>query len=456
MTAVRLLLAPLAGLVAVLVSAALPAAAAPRHAAAKGGSPVLMISIDGLRPLDVIEANERGFTAPNLQKLMHEGVYSTGVRNSLPTVTYPNHTTLITGVWPAKHGVANNATFDPTGENMGGWYWYASDIKVQTLWDAVHGAGGKVASLSWPVSVGAPSIDYDIPEYWRARNAEDIKLLKALITPGLLAPLEQKTGLTYAAAFGEDPKSDDVRAAFAAAIIETKHPKFFTLHLVSLDETEHLFGPGTPQAQQTLASIDAAVGRLIAAARKAEPNLVVVVVSDHGFAKVEHSVNLVGQFAEAGLLVQDPVTHKVKTWDAAPWGGASAAVVLRDPKDAVVKAKTKALLDKLAADPEFGIERVIDADEIARMGGTPEASYWIDFKIGYSMGGNATHVSPSAQHGTHGWFPTHPEMRASFFMAGPGVPASGAIGEIDQRDIAPTVAKALHVPLPSADGKPLF
>ena len=208
----RLLITPFAALLAVLLSTALPAAGAPHHHES-AGSPVLMISIDGLRPLDVIEANQRGFTVPNLQKLMTEGVYSTGVRNSLPTVTYPNHTTMITGVWPAKHGIANNATFDPTGDNMGGWYSYSSDIKVPTLWDAVHGAGGKVASLSWPVSVGSPSIDYDIPEYWRARNAEDIKLLKALITPGLLAPLERKTGLTYAPGVSaDDPKNPMTRA----------------------------------------------------------------------------------------------------------------------------------------------------------------------------------------------------------------------------------------------------
>src|ERR1700743_2931949 len=111
-----------------------------------------MISIDGLRPLDVIEADKRGLPAPTPRKLMAEGSYSTGVRNALPTVTYPNHTTLITGVWPAKHGIYNNVTFDPLQKNMGGWYWYSQDIKGPTLWDSVHKAGGKVASLSWPVS----------------------------------------------------------------------------------------------------------------------------------------------------------------------------------------------------------------------------------------------------------------------------------------------------------------
>ena len=419
-------------------------------------APVLMISIDGLRPADVIEADARGFTAPNLRKMMAAGTYSTGVRNSLPTVTYPNHTTLITGVWPAKHGIANNTVFDPEQKNLGGWYWYAEDIKVPTLWDAVHNAGGKVASLSWPVSVGARSIDYNVPEYWRARIPEDLKVIRALATPGLIAELEKMSGVKNDAAFGEEPESDEVRAELTAAMIALKKPKFTTLHLVSLDGTEHTYGPGTPQAKATLAVIDGAVGKLVAAARKAEPDLVVVIVSDHGFARVEHNVNLIGYFAEAGLITLDPKTRKVTGWEAVPWGGASAAVVLKNPNDDAMKGKVKALLDRLAADPENGINRVIGADEIARMGGTKQASFWIDFKLGYAMGGSQTHISPAGQKGTHGWFPDHPEMRASFFISGSGIPKRGAIGEIDQRDIAPTVAKIMKVSLPSADGKPLF
>ncbi|HKB95519.1 MAG TPA: alkaline phosphatase family protein, partial [Rhizomicrobium sp.] len=66
-------------------------------------APVLMISIDGLRPADVLEADKHGIKVPTLSGLTAQGAFATGVRNALPTVTYPNHTTLITGVWPAKH-----------------------------------------------------------------------------------------------------------------------------------------------------------------------------------------------------------------------------------------------------------------------------------------------------------------------------------------------------------------
>lgn len=437
--------------------AAFAALLAPIAAVAQppAGHPVLLISIDGMRPLDVIEAGKRGVRVPNLTRIMRSGAYAT-VRNSLPTVTYPNHTTILTGVWPAKHGIANNETFDPTGKNEAGWYWYASDIRVPTLWDAVHRAGGRTASVSWPVSVGTSSIDYDIPEYWRARNAEDLKLLTALSTPGLVAELD-RAGAPLAPSFGEDAAADEARAKLVEGIYAAHHPRFVTLHLPALDESEHEHGPGSPEAVRTLEAADASVGELIAQARAAEPDLVVVVVSDHGFAPVHQSVNLTRAFAEAGLLTLDPQTGKVLTWKAAPWGGASAAIVLAQPDDAATAARVKALLDRLAADPANGIGQVVGRDRIAAMGGTGQATFWVDFKLGYDNGGKplGPMLQPSDIQGTHGWFPTHPEMRASFFAAGPGVPAR-ALGDIDQRDIAPTLAKLMGVALPSADGKPLF
>jgi predicted AlkP superfamily pyrophosphatase or phosphodiesterase len=422
-------------------------------------APVLMVSIDGLRPADVLQADRRGLNVPVLRKLMSDGVYASGVRNALPTVTYPNHTTLITGVWPARHGIANNPTFDPLQRNMGGWYWYASDIKVQTLWDAVHQAGGKVASLSWPVSVGARSIDYNLPEYWRATDMhdEDLKLVRALSTPGIVPLLEKQTGLSFAQADGKSVEVDVGRARFAGALIAAKHPQFTTVHLRGLDHTEHSYGPGSAEANSALETLDAAVGRLIVQARKAEPDLVVAIVSDHGFAPVQYSVNLIAPFVQAGLISLG-AGNKVTTWQAEPWGGASAAIMLAHPEDVALKTKVSAFLSELAAKPELGIVHVADAGEIAQLGGTPMASFWVDFKPGYTMGADpaAAPVGPASVKGTHGYFPTHPEMRATFILSGPSISRRGSLGEVDMRDIAPTLAEILHVSLPGADGKSLL
>ncbi len=145
--------------------------------------PVLLISIDGLQPADVIEADKRGIDIPNLKRFVNEGSYASGVRGVLPTVTYPSHATLLTGVSPAKHAIIGNTSFDPMQINQGGWYWYASDYKVQTLWDAVAKAGITTANVHWPVSVKASSIKWNIPQVWRTGHADDAKLMKALATP---------------------------------------------------------------------------------------------------------------------------------------------------------------------------------------------------------------------------------------------------------------------------------
>ena len=90
---------------------------------------------------------------------MRDGSHASGVRGVLPTVTYPTHTTMLTGVAPAKHGIYSNQTFDPTQTNLGGWYWYSEDVQAPTLWQAASKAGYVVGSVAWPVSVSAPGSD---------------------------------------------------------------------------------------------------------------------------------------------------------------------------------------------------------------------------------------------------------------------------------------------------------
>jgi hypothetical protein len=428
-------------------------------AAVGHAAPVLMISIDGLRPADVLDAPQRGLKVPTLRALAAHGAYATDVVNVIPTVTYPNHTTLITGVRPAVHGISNNVAFDPLFKNADGWEWYSEDIKVPTLWDAVHAKGGVVASLGWPVSVGSKSIDDNVPEYWRARTADDLKLLRALATPGLIPALEAASHTPVDLIGSETtPPADEAKARFAVAMYELKTPQLFTIHLSSLDHVQHQFAPGSPEAHAALERIDADVALIVAAARKAEPDVVVAIVSDHGFAPVAHEINLYKAFIDAGLITLGPATHKVTGWEAEPWGGASAGVVLARPDDPALKAKVKALLDKLAADPAYAIDRVIDAAEMQTLGIAPGPSFYIDFKLGYEMGGKFDTPTDSATlaRGTHGWFNDHPEMHSTFIVDGPSVPVKGSLGQIDMRDIATTLAGVLKVDLPTAQGKRLF
>ena len=418
-------------------------------------APVLLISIDGLRPGDVIDAPARGLKVPNLRRFLSEGTYADRVRGVLPTVTYPSHTTLITGTSPARHGIFSNTTFDPLQINYSGWYWFASDIKVPTLWQAAAAGGLSVANVHWPVSVGARGITWNLPQIWRSGHADDAKMLAALATPGLIPELETATGETYARGIDESIEGDENRGRFAVALIARHRPQFATVYLTGLDHQQHADGPGTPPAHGVLERIDTIVGTLIAAERKAYPGAVIVVVSDHGFAPIGHETNLFRAFIDAGLITLDP-GGKVKSWEAMPWpSGGSAAVVLARADDAALHGRVAALLASLKANPANGIAAIAGKSEIATMRGNPAASFFVDFQPGYSAGRFADVGggldAPSHSKGTHGYFPARDTMQSTFMMIGPKIPKGRSLGVIDMRSIAPTLAAIMHVRLGGAE-----
>ena len=99
-------------------------------------APVLMISVDGLKPEYVLDADAHGLKIPFLRGLLRDGTYARGVTGVWPTVTYPSHTTLLTGLSPAEHGIYNNLEFDPKSTFANAWYWYA---QANSRTDAVAG-----------------------------------------------------------------------------------------------------------------------------------------------------------------------------------------------------------------------------------------------------------------------------------------------------------------------------
>jgi predicted AlkP superfamily pyrophosphatase or phosphodiesterase len=405
---------------------------------------LVVISIDGMRPDYVLKANEHGLKIPHLRRLLKDGAHATGVRGVLPTVTYPSHTTILTGVWPVKHHIVSNVVFDPLDRNLAGWLWYAEDIAVPTLWQVASKAGLVVGSVSWPVSVGAPGIAYNVPEYWRASKfpGEDLKLLKAISTPGLIAEIEKQAG-PYVTDLDDAVQGDLQRTRYAVAILKNKHAQFMTVHLASLDHLEHGFGPFSKEANTTLEQIDEEVGELEDAATGA----VVCVLSDHGFTRTDHNFNIVAAFAEEGLVTM--ANKKVTDWKAFPdLEAGSAAIILKDAKDEATRAKVDKLLHRLAADPRNGIAQILDPKQIAQFGGRSDAAFWVDMQSNFSV----VNTDKAAKvGGTHGYAPSNPQLLASFFIAGPKVKAGVDLGEIDMRSIAATLAKAMGLSFTSAD-----
>ena len=418
---------------------------------------LVVVSIDGLRPDYITEADAHGAKVPNLRRFLKEGAYAEGVQGVVPTVTYPSHTTLMTGVWPAKHGIYANTTFDPLQVNYQGWYWYAEDLRVPTLWSAAADAGWTTASLQWPVTVGA-KITWNIPELWRAGTPEDAKLLRVVSTPGLMEEAKGEIG-EYRGGIDASGAADEERGKYAVWILEKKKPGLLTLHLTALDHVEHETGIFSPEAMAILEQLDAVIGHVREAAEKIAPrHAIVAVVSDHGFAKCDQQLNLFPAFLAAKLFSVNE-KGKIADWKAMPWEtGGSAAIVLKDPQNQETVGLVRDLLAKLAGDPANGIDSVLEAEELHRRGGYPSASFFVSLKPGWRTGAAltgplVTKIKPVA---THGELPDLPDLRAAFFVVGPGIPAGKNLGLIDMRDIAPTLAKEAGLTLPTADGKALL
>ena len=435
-------------------------AAAPAPTAQPRVRGVVLISIDGLKPEYVLEASARGLKIPALRAMVTRGAYARGVIGVVPTVTYPSHTTLVTGAAPARHGVVANNTFDPFNRNQGGWYWYASDIRMPTLWDAMTDARRTVGNVHWPVTVGA-RITWNLPQYWRSGEADDRKLVAALSSPGLYDSLERELGIPYADGKDESIEGDERRARFAERMIETRRPALMLAYFTALDHEQHEHGPFSAEAAATLERLDAVIASLTRAARRVygDDGAVVAVASDHGFMRTSRSFNLIHAFQRAGFVtVADDAPDRVTAWRATVWSsGGSAAVVVND-SGAALRDSLATLLRALSADPANGIDRVVDRAALARLGGFPSAEYVVNMREGYAVGSNVRGplVREVRAGGTHGYLPDAPQLYASFFIVGPTIPAGRDLGIIDQRSIAPTLARLLGVRLAAAEAPALL
>jgi len=439
------------------VSVSLAAAVLLLAAAQAEAKSLLLISIDGMNPQYVTEADKHGLKVPNLRRFLTEGSYARdGARGVTPTITCPSHATLVTGVTPSKHGVTGNDYLQPRGF-VSGLCTFASDIKADTLWDAAARAGIDSGSVGWLNTAGTTSVRYNIPHVEPYDSTVTVKMQEAMSRPeGLLAGLEAQLGSYYQS---PDETGSRTRTRFALEIMRRYKPGLMLFHIIAVDGASHRNGPFTDAAKRAVETEDALVGEVIAQALANDPDTVVAIVSDHGQAPATRQFNLRIPLVEAGLIkiappaLGTPIRVTEKKVDV--WG---QAILLTDPADAAVKAQVAAVLHRLAADPANGIARVIEGEEVARLGGWPGASFVLDMRSGTVIGGAyiGEHIVtlPSTV-GTHGYLPNNPQMNATFMIKGRGIRAGLDLGVIDMLQIAPTLAQALGVTLRDATATPL-
>ena len=428
-----------------------PATATPGRAA----DHVIVISIDGFRPAMYLDSAREGVVLPNLQALRAAGSAADGVQVSHPSLTYTSHTSLATGVAPARHGIVSNTRFDPPAGSPR-WYYEVSAMRVPAIWDRAKAHGLKTAGASWPVTVGA-AIDVLFPESNQAPPGSTwLARARAESTPGLVDAVVKELG-----GYGEDDNRNAVQrdrftAAMAAHIIRVERPNLLLIHLMETDTAQHSAGPGTLAARDAIQHIDAHVGAIVRAVDDAgiRVRTAFIVTGDHGFSRVHALVQPNVILRDGGWLTTD-ARGRVATWQAAAH---ATAIRLKDPNDYVLAARIEQAFRAAAEGRYRGIFRVVSRADLDALGAYPEAAFFIEPAEGYYVTDGVVNdavLIGTTRFGAHGFLPTDARMHTGFIAAGAGVRAGVPLPLLRQIDIAPTIARLLGFEMPDVDGVPI-
>lgn len=252
------------------------------------GATVVLVSLDGFR-WDYLD---RGLT-PHLSRLAREGVRAEAMVPVFPTKTFPNHYTIVTGRYPAKHGIVGNvftapdigARFRPRSREAVG---NARFYQAEPIWVTAERQGRRTAPLFWPGSEAR--INGTRPSYFLPfdENMADTARVRQLLAWLDLPP--------------------------------ERRPSLLTLYSSAVDNAGHRFGPDAPETDQAIAQVDALIGGLEAELerppRRGKVNL--VIVSDHGMASTGPGrVIWLDQYVAPDAIQVDEISTLLTAWPVA-------------------------------------------------------------------------------------------------------------------------------------------
>jgi predicted AlkP superfamily pyrophosphatase or phosphodiesterase len=373
---------------------------------------LVLVSIDGWR-WDYIDR----LPSPHLRELARRGVRVRELVPSFPVVTFPNHYTIVTGLYPEHHGIVANAIIDPvsgarfsitTAQKTNPMWWGGEPV-----WVTAAKQGRRTAALFWPGSEG--EIKGVRPTYWK--------------------PYDQS--LPAAARVAQ--VVDWLR------LPEGQRPLFVALYLEDVDHAGHDFGPDSPELAHAAAIVDDGVGALTRAISSLhlDDRTTVVVVSDHGMTGL----------SDARMIWLDDYID-VNRVDVTDWEG-TLLVAPKEPGAAAIAALYERLRQAHPRLHVFTRENMPARlhysanDRIAPIIGIPD--------IGWSV---TTHARIARRlqegrqppRGTHGYDPAERDMHALFVAAGPGLKRGLVAPELANVDVYEFLCRVLQLEPASNDG----
>lgn len=392
---------------------------------------------------------------PTLRALAAQGSFATAMRPVNPTVTWPNHTTLVTGVDASKHHVMANGLIELSPEKakveIEPWVDKSRLVHAETLYELASQRGLTTAQVDWVAIYGAHGVTWEFGEKPDAAGP----IAKELVDQGIVT----RDQIEHFGKGSSPAWRDEIWTDAAVDIIERHQPNLLLLHLLETDTIQHAYGPMTAGAYAAYAYADTCVARVVEAVRKAGllDRTTFFLVSDHGFASFTHSIHLEVGLEQQGLLHKDgdhtPSSVLVKA------EGGAAQIFLPDEKQrAALVLKLKMYFASLP-----GVAHVYTNEEALAIGlpserdtdQAPQLYLTADQDYAFSDGAADSLVTTHPAEGQHGYLNTDPNMQALFIASGARIRPRVSLGAITNLSIAPTIAEILGVNLRSAQEKPL-
>lgn len=422
---------------------------------------LIVLSIDCLSSKDFPLLEE----LPNFKRLLNGAAVCKQVNTIYPSTTYPCHTSIITGNYPATHGIVNNTKLQP-GRHSPDWYWKRKDIKGTTLYDEAKKQGMKTGALLWPVTAKA-KIDYHIPEIFANRKWHS-QTAVSLSNGSFLYTLDMNFKFGHLRKGIQQPWLDDFVTAAAVHTITTNKPDLLLVHLVDLDAQRHRYGFSAKQSYEALERQDKRLGTILDALDESGmmEQSTVIVLGDHSSLDVTRVIKMNVYLKESGFIHMNE-KGKVSSWQAfCKSNDGSASIYLKDPFDRQTKERISALLHSLRMNKENGIERILSSDEALEVGADNDVAFMLEASEGFyfteDIEGNAIDeiseqdvAAGTYSNAVHGYSPSKHDYNTIFIAKGKGITPNIPITSMSLVDEGPTFAKLLGIDLGNTDGRVL-
>lgn len=387
---------------------------------------VVLVSLDAMFDQDWAHYDGRW-----LGTWLRQAAVCTQVKTVFPALTYPAHTTMITGCEPADHGIGQNQPFQPgKPPEMRAWYWKEGQIQRETLFQAVKRQGGRCASMLWPVTGKSSSIRWNFPEVLALPGEnQTLKMLQYGSAPWILH-MELKHGKERIST--HEPHLSDYAITLACDVIQAHQPDLTAVHLVDVDEMRHHHGVNSPEAVAGMDRMECRVQRLWETMQRTPgmEDALLVLVSDHGQADVYQTVQLEGVMQAAGISVQ------VQS------NGMSAYLFTDMPQQA------QAWLTRCGKD--HGVASIYNRQMLTEMGCIAQVPLAVEAAPGVVFADGLPQAK--REKATHGFGPGHPAENCLLAVRGRGI-APCQLPPMPMRDVAPTLAGLMGITLPQAVGE---